>query len=142
MRNGRKSEAEHDIAPNAVSRIAVAPDPPYELSEEQCEVWNATVNAQSADWFKASNFPLLVQYCKHVVASRRIAELIEKCTEDPAEFRLADYDKLLEMQRKETSAIVRLATSMRLAQHSYVKGDSPRTNDPGQTIQAPWKQKR
>jgi hypothetical protein len=57
---------------------------PHDLSDEETEVWAAVVNSQAADWFCPSTVPLLAQYCRHVVSAKRIAELIEKATSDPA----------------------------------------------------------
>jgi hypothetical protein len=49
------------------------------LSDEEVEVWVAVTNAEPADHFSASTTPLLAQYCRHVISSRRVAELIETC---------------------------------------------------------------
>jgi hypothetical protein len=49
---------------------------PRELSQEQADIWNAVVAAEPADWFSASTRPILVQYCRHIVAARRVARML------------------------------------------------------------------
>jgi hypothetical protein len=66
-----------------------------------------------ADWFNPGNAPLLAQYCRHVIAAKRIAELIERHSGD-----LEIYFELLKAQREQTSALKTLAASMRIAQQS------------------------
>lgn len=70
-----------------------------------------------ADWFPTETHPLLIQYCRHAVQARKVGELIEKATSDPA-LEIGDYDRLLQMQRRESLAIAILATKLRIAQQS------------------------
>jgi len=91
--------------------------PPHDLNDEETEVWAAVVNDQAADWFSPSTVPVLAAYCRHVVQSRRVAELIEKATGD-SELSIQDYDRLLKMQERESRAIASLATKMRISQQS------------------------
>lgn len=105
---------------------------PRDLNDEETEVWSAVVNDQPADWFSPSTVPLLAGYCRHVVQSRRVAELIEKATSDP-DLSIQDYDRLLKMQERETRAIASQATKMRISQQSV------RTDRGNKTISAPRK---
>jgi hypothetical protein len=91
------------------------------------------VNTEEGDWFTRANLPLLVQYTRHVVQARRIAELIEACV-GRRETELPHYLSLLAAQRAETAAIATLATKMRVAQQSTRnnRGNPPRTTLP------PW----
>lgn len=90
---------------------------PHDLTDEETEVWASVVNSEAADWFTPSSAPLLTQYCRHVIQSRRIAELIEKATSDPA-LDVKDYQRLLDMQRGESAALGTLAQKMRISPHS------------------------
>jgi len=93
--------------------------PPHDLLDEEVEVWQAIVNAEPADHFSASTIPLLAQYCRHIISAKRIAELIERAAGDK-DFSLADYDRLLHMQDRESRAIAILATKMRISQQSTI----------------------
>jgi hypothetical protein len=88
------------------------PAPPAELTIEQAEVWRATVEAMRADWFGRETWPLLSQFCRHVVIARRVAKLIDGTN---ATIRL---NMLLAMQVRESAAIATLSTRMRLRQES------------------------
>src|SRR5947208_2872573 len=70
---GRKS-------PSALAVVPLGTIPrqraPSELTCEETKVWDAVVAAESADWFNGSTRPLLAQFCRHVVAARRVAAMI------------------------------------------------------------------
>jgi hypothetical protein len=74
-RGGRKSIAALSV--QAVGEALPRPDAPYDLTDEQAAEWWAVVNRMPADWFKRETFPLLTQYCRHIIAARRIAKLLE-----------------------------------------------------------------
>ena len=93
------------------------PDPPLEVTGEQADVWRDVVEDLPADWFRPSNHALLAQYCRHVVASRRVAQLIE-AEEQSNWFTLERYDFVLRMQEREGRALSSLATRMRLTQQA------------------------
>lgn len=88
-------------------------------------VWNSIVNRMPADWFGAETHPLLVQYCRHAVASRRVAALIT-AMESGDELDVATYQKLLLMQANESRTMANLAVKMRLAQQSSYDRDAKR----------------
>ncbi|MBK5958098.1 hypothetical protein CCR97_08190 [Rhodoplanes elegans] len=59
----------------------------------------------------------MTAYCRHVVAARRVAQLIEQAEKaDP--FDVANYNTLLIMQEREGRALSSLATRMRLSQQA------------------------
>ena len=93
------------------------PDPPDELSDEQAAEWLAVVGRLPADWFPRETHGMLAQYCRHIVAARRVAELIA-AAEGAKEFDVAAYDVLLKMQEREGRALSSLATRMRLSQQA------------------------
>jgi hypothetical protein len=117
------------------------------LSREQAAVWSAIVRAEPADWFSASTRPVLVQYCRHIVAARRAAEMIEALEASIAERAAVnganplaitlsaseEFDRLLKMQERESRVIASLATKMRITQQAT-------TNHRGNRIESkkPW----
>jgi hypothetical protein len=96
------------------------PDAPYELTDEQASEWHKVVGSMPADWFPVETHGLLTQYCKHVVAARRVSQLID--AEEKAEkLDLDAYDTLLKMQDRESKIMGQLATRMRITQQSTMR---------------------
>jgi hypothetical protein len=114
-RAGRRSAAE--LAVVQIGTVCSRPEPPSELTEEQAQEWRAIVDRLLPDWFTRETHPLLVQYCRHTVSSRRISQLIANL-EQSDDFDVQTYDKLLGMQERESRAMASLATKMRLTQQS------------------------
>jgi hypothetical protein len=119
---------------------------PSELTKEQAGIWNAVAAAEPADWFSGSTKPLLVQYCRHIFAARRIAEMVAtleaeiaaKSAEQSERLTIMlsavkAFDRLQKMQERESRAIASLATKMRISQQAT-------TNHRGNKIESrkPW----
>src|SRR5690625_6793841 len=120
---GRKSAGE--LAVVSPVRVHPRPDAPVELTPEQAYVWNEVVDALPADWFPAETHPLLIQYCRHTIEARRIAQLIDQeCARE--ELDVATYAALLRMQARETAAVKSMAFSRRLSQDSSRRDDKLR----------------
>jgi hypothetical protein len=106
---------------------------PTGLTDEQAIEWRSVVNRMPAEWFPRETHALLIQFCRHVVSARRIAELIENLFSSD-DFSLETFDQLLRMQERESRVMSSLATKMRLSQQSrfsHRKRTGPR-------IPAPW----
>jgi hypothetical protein len=114
---GRKSAASLSVVRADAIEITERAKPPRDLTPEQAEEWRAVVNRMPADWFPRETHGLLAQYCRHLVAARRVAQLIQSA-EAGDEFDVDEYDKLLKMQEREGRAISSLATRMRLTQQT------------------------
>ena len=120
---GRKSSASLAVIAGGVETI-VRQKPPAELTDEERTQWLNVVNAMPADWFTPETGPLLTQYCRHAVMARRIAQMIQAevqgvdCDGNPIEFSLRDFNRLSQMQDRESRALSMLATKMRLSQQS------------------------
>jgi hypothetical protein len=97
---GRKSAAALTVISSSGVETVRRPEPPTELTDEQADEWRAVVMRLPADWFPRETHALLTQYCRHVVAARRVAQLIEGA-EGAAEFDVETYERLLRMQEKE-----------------------------------------
>lgn len=128
---GRKSVA--SMVTTVVETVS-RPDAPYDLTDEQADEWRAVVNRMPADWFPRETWALLSQYCRHVVAARRIAQLIS-ATESRKSVDVEDYDRLLKMQEREGRAMSSLATRMRISQQATV---DKKRQKPAITIGKPW----
>jgi hypothetical protein len=114
---GRASSASLSVISSNGIEAYERPRPPSELSDEQAIEWVAVVNRLPADWFGRETEALLAQYCRHVIAARRVAVLVAQAESDSA-CDLKDYDRLLKMQEREGRAITSLATKMRISQQS------------------------
>lgn len=93
------------------------PDAPYDLTDDQAEEWRAVVDRMPADWFPRETWPLLSQYCRHIVNARRVAQLIEQAA-GRKKLNIGEYEALLKVQERESRAISALARSMRLTQQT------------------------
>jgi chaperone required for assembly of F1-ATPase len=133
-KRGRKSAASLTIAVNSVVETIQRPDAPYDLTDEQSTEWWAVVNRMPADWFPRETHGMLAQYCRHVVAARRVAQLVAKAEKATA-LDIGEYDQLLKMQEREGRAISSLATRMRISQQATVRAEQARK--PNQ-VEKPW----
>jgi hypothetical protein len=117
---GRKSAASLTVVSSSSVETLHRPDPPEELTEEQAAEWRAVVGCLPADWFPRETHQLLVQYCRHVVSARRVAQLIEQAEADDG-LDIDAYAQLLRMQDLEGRAMSSLATRMRLTQQASTR---------------------
>lgn len=131
---GRTSSAALSvISPEGIVTIR-RPEPPRDISDEQADEWRAVVNRMPADWFPRETHAVLAQYCRHVVAARRVAQLIADA-EANEDFDIGAYDKLLKCQEREGRALSALATRMRLTQQTTY--EKTKKKPPFQT-KNPW----
>lgn len=134
---GRKSGAE--IATAGAVALIERPTSPLELTPEQSDEWVKIVNSMPADWFSPENHALLMQYCRHVVNARRLAQLIDQeCARD--EVSQKNLCDLMAAEHKQSSAMKALAASMRLSQQSKYNAQSASTASKrsGKTVKRPW----
>jgi hypothetical protein len=121
------------IGPGGVETIR-RPAPPDALSDEEAEEWRAVVNRLPATWFPRETHSMLTQYCRQVVRSNRIAEMIQHC-EQIEPFDEAKYLVLIEAEEKISRSISSLATRMRLTQLATVRHELARKPP---AAKAPW----
>jgi hypothetical protein len=120
------------VALRPVETLPRLPAPP-ELSADEAGVFRDVMNSSEGGWFTQANLPLLVQYCRHTIAARRLAELIERAIGQP-NTDWGYFASLLTQQRGESALLSTLATKMRLCQQSTRnnRGNAPRVGP------APW----
>lgn len=132
---GRKSAGELAIA--SPVQMVPRPEAPVELTPEQADVWRQVVDAMPADWFPAETHPLLMQYCRHTIEARRVAQLIDQeCSR--LETDVSAYTELLKVQAKETGALKAMASAMRLSQQSSRRDDTAATAKKQRLVSRPW----
>ena len=133
-KRGRKSAASLEVVPPVAVEAVERPDAPYDLTDEQAEEWWAVVNRLPADWFPRETHALLAEYCRHVVKSRRIAQLIADA-ESAEEIDIDTLDKLYKMAERESRAISSLATRMRITQQAT---STHRADKGRRGVRKPW----
>jgi hypothetical protein len=124
------------MVPENPTEIIQRPDAPYDLTDEQADEWRAVVNTMPAGHFMRGNYALLGQYCRHVVAARRVAQLINLAAKKK-EFDRKEFGALLQLQATESAAITRLLRSMRLTQQSVLRAETTK-HPKGPRMKAPW----
>ena len=125
------------MVPTTLAEIIRRPEAPDDLTDEQSEEWHAIVNTMPADHFMRGNFPLLSQLCRHIVASRRIAQLIEQAANEKV-LDLKELCTLLQLQAAESATIIRLSRSMRLTQQAIMRAET--TKHPNRQTKRPWEE--
>ena len=133
MSAGRKSAAALATVQSSVVSAIKRPVNPSDLTDEQALEWRAIVSRMPADWFPRETHGLLAQYCRHVVASRRVAQLVT-VLEAGDEISITEYDQLLKMQEREGRAMSSLATRMRISQHAQYN----HKKKTGTVLDQPW----
>ena len=121
--------------PENSTNVIQRADAPYDLTDEESDEWCAIVGAMPADHFMRGNYALLGQYCRHIVAARRVAQLIESAAKQ-REFDRKEFGILLRVQAAETGSIIRLSRSMRLTQQSVMRAET--TKHPKGQMKKPW----
>lgn len=122
---GRVSAAALSIIGPGNVEVIPRPQPPDDLTDDQAHEWRAIVNRLPADWFPRETHGMLAAYCRHVVAARKVADLI-RAAEGDEETDIGNYDRLLKMQEREGRAISSLATRMRISQQSKYEATKKR----------------
>jgi hypothetical protein len=118
---GRKSAAELSVLPGG--RIRSRLDPPASLTEEEADVWIATVQSEPAGFFNGSAVQqILADYCRHTVTANRLSDTISRAMKSGAKatdkVSLRDLSLYLRMRDVETRAIGDKATKLRLTNQS------------------------
>lgn len=119
---GPKNRLELSVVPSAAIGAIKRPDPPQHLTDAQADVWVSVVDCLPADWFPTDVHGTLEQYCRHVVAARKVAQLIEqeergggiREQDEDGHIMIDRYDQLLRMQEREGRALSSLATRLRI----------------------------
>lgn len=108
---------------NRAALTATAVKPPT-LPDEVGKVWDATVKAQSPEWFVAGSEPLLEQYCRQVVYVRHLNAKRDLALVDP-DNTPRDIGALSELVDQAARTMLALMRALRLTQQSRVAKETP-----------------
>lgn len=136
---GRKSAASLTVV--AARAIDGRPKAPGELTKSQAAIWERTVAAEPADFFKtAATQQLLGAYCRHVDAAEQLGQLLNDAMAPASECSLADLDKMLKMRDREQRGAVTMATKLRITNQSrYDEKTASTASKRASTIEKPWR---
>lgn len=112
---GPQSKAALSVIGVSGIEVIERPRPPADLTNEQQGEWQALVNANPADRFPRGQLPMLAAHCRHVVAQRRIGQMIDRLMGGERAFDLDEYDRLLKMQERESRCLASLAVRLGFA---------------------------
>jgi hypothetical protein len=114
-RPGRKSAASLTvIGPHGIETIR-RPEPPRSLNDEEAAEWRKTVGGMAADHFPVETHAMLELRCRHIIHSRRLAEMIE-AEQKSDEYDWRTHKELLYALARQSQTIAVLDTKLRLAQ--------------------------
>jgi len=116
-KRGPKSAAEKEAACLISGEFRKPPKPPGDLNEGQKSTWQLIVNRLPADWFNFENYPLLIQYCRHISRARLVSRMLGDI-EGQKSFIIKDYRDLLRTEDEQSKILCSLATKMRLTQQT------------------------
>ncbi len=114
----RKSAASLAVVPGlrTIPRLR----PPRDLTPLQRSFFAHIVASKPADWFQASDLPLLVLLCRHLARADQIEEQLRLI--DP--MYTEAFDALARMADRESQRIAMLMTRLRLTPQSRYRPDS------------------
>ena len=136
---GRKSAAAMAVAP-PVCELQRLPESPSYLTPEQDDIWRLVVASRGGDLIAPESFPVLVEYCRAVVASNQVAGQLDSF--DPSwadtDEGLKRWDKLLAMQDRLAGKVASLAGKLRLTPSSRIQPVSAGRNANKGVKRKPW----
>lgn len=134
---GRKSAAALAIAEPQNGAVINA-DAPYDLTDEQADVWRATLASLSPDWIETGAHPTLAAYCRTTTNLRRLGALIAQA-EGEAEFNPVDYLALLKAHAAQAQVIKTLSTALRLTPQTRLRAETAGRKAIGfSNVRRPW----
>jgi len=137
-KRGRKSAAELDVIGLKPVVTVARLEPPYDLTDECVDVWRSVVESLPAEWFTPASAPLLSQYCRTVIAARRVAQLIHQAERGEGEYDLALHLDLLRAQDRISATIKALATALRVTNQARYTPQRAATQAAAETGRKPW----
>ncbi len=143
-KRGRKSTAAKQTATLAVitGGAPALPPPPADLNKDEMDVWNRIVRTEPPEFFATdATLSLLADYCRHRQAAAVLSKTISEFKSEwlKMEEGAARYDRLLRMRDRETKAVMRCATKLRITNQSRYSKVAAGTAGRTQTrVARPW----
>jgi hypothetical protein len=125
IQRGRKSQASLLVIPLAERGPEL--EPPDHLAPEAARIWTEVVRSRPRQFNAFELRTLVSAFACHCVTMRHLSEMIAKIEVDTSD--LALLDKLMRMRARESAAMTRLASRLRLL---------PTKAEPSTPWPAPW----
>lgn len=114
MKPGKKSAAALNSVPAISSNSR--PEPPDGLSKREIELWQEIVKSLPADWFRASDLPLLASYCQAAAQNEQAAKELAASSLVLKNGKILYRNPLIAIQHAAALRMGALASKMRLCQ--------------------------
>ena len=143
-KRGRKSAASKQTATITAIDGGAPPRPaaPGGLNKAEMDIWNKVTRSEPPDFFCTDALlSLLADYCRHRAASDVLSDEISKFKPDwlKKPDGALHYDRLLRMRDRETKAVMRCATKLRITnQARYTPQRAATASANKQTGPRPW----
>ena len=120
---GRTSAAALEVAASRAEAVVHA-DAPYDLTDEQAEVWRATLASLPPDWIEVGAHPTLAAFCRTTTQLRRLGQLIaEEEAANPEDFDAARYVALTKAHGAQAQVLKTLSTALRLTPQTRLRAE-------------------
>ncbi|MGM0584457.1 MAG: hypothetical protein ACQEUZ_07390 [Pseudomonadota bacterium] len=119
------------------AQLVTRPDAPYDLTDEQADVWRAIVDALPAGWLEPGAHPVLAAYCRQTTALRRIGALMHQA-EREGEYDMDAHLALVREHGKAAQALKTLATALRLTPQTRLRADAAASKAKQGAGARPW----
>ena len=133
---GRKSAAALAVA--EPTKTVINADAPYDLTDEQAEVWRATLASLPPDWIDTGAHPALAAYCRTTTTLRRLGALVAQA-ERQVDFNPADYLALVKAHGAQAQVLKTLSTALRLTPQTRMQPVTAGRRGAGfSNVKRPW----
>jgi len=83
-KRGRKSAADLESVVIPVELPNARPEPPADLSPREAEIWRGVVSVMPPRHFGRERWPVLIGYCRHVIAAEAAWQMYSDALHDPS----------------------------------------------------------
>ncbi len=134
---GRKSASALAMPAVQVETVVHA-DAPYDLTDEQAEIWRATLASLPPGWIEVGAHPTLAAYCRTETTLRRLGQLIAQA-ETEGDFDPAYYMNLVKTHGSQAQVIKTLSTALRLTPQTRLRAEAAGRRAGGfSSAKKPW----
>ena len=133
---GPKSASE--LAVSSPSSPIVHADAPYDLSDEQAEIWRATLASLPPDWIEVGAHPTLAAFCRTTTHLRRLGQIIHQAETEGDDFDPTLYGKMVAAHGQAAQVIKTLSTALRLTPQTRTRHETAGRRAGTGVAKRPW----
>lgn len=133
---GRKSGAALAVADQV--QAVVHADAPYDLTDEQAEIWRATLASLPPDWIEVGAHPTLAAFCRTTTHLRRLGQIIHQAETEGDDFDPVLYGKMVAAHGQAAQVIKTLSTALRLTPQTRTRHETAGRRAGTGVAKRPW----